>query len=496
MTIRTKVFLIIFVLFAALGIADFVVQRFVIYPSFLELEYREAGENLQRIFHAIDRESYHVERLCRDWATWNDSHDFMATGSEDFIESNLSDDSLDNISLNLLVFCDTKGVIVWSRVRNFEDRTTLHLEFMDGGAIPLNHTTLNVSPSPEGGRGVRGIFRTEHGPMIFATREVLRSDSSGPTNGFLVMGRFLNETMLETLKEQTRLDFEIVDPFDESKFLCRTAGMKAMHTGSLDYYTKSEAGRMVTCSGYQDESGATLFGVQYVFPRQTTRKGLESIRYAVFLVIGSGVTVLVILNLMMQAVVLKPLQELTAHATKLQERGDYSLRLNLHREDEIGVLAKSLDALVQTINDRTVELQKANDQLTQLSLSDALTGIANRRMFDVYLKQEWRRAMREGSPLSVMLADVDHFKNYNDTYGHQQGDMCLIGVSAVLQLHMQRPADLVARYGGEEFAVILPGTDAEGALHMAETLRQAAERQNLELVLDPGGAPSFGLRGA
>lgn len=135
MSIRTKVFLIIFVLFAALGIADFFVQRFIIYPSFLELEHREAGENLQRIFHAIDRETYHVERLCRDWATWNDSHNFMATGYEGFIESNLSDDSLDNISLNLLVFCDIRGNIVWSRVRDLEDKTSLQLGFMAEGRI-------------------------------------------------------------------------------------------------------------------------------------------------------------------------------------------------------------------------------------------------------------------------------------------------------------------------------------------------------------------------
>lgn len=473
MSIRTKVFLIIFVLFAALGIADFIVQRFVIYPSFLELEHREVGENLQRIFHAIDRETYHVERLCRDWATWNDSHDFMATGYEGFIESNLSDDSLDNISLNLLAFCDTKGNIVWSRVRDLEERTTLQLGFMAEGRIDLKHTTLAVHSSPEGGRGKRGIFNTEAGPMLFATREILRSDGSGPTNGFLVMGRFLNETMLETLKEQTRLSFEIVDPFDTSKLLCRTAGMKPMTIGGLNYYTKTEDGNMVSCAGFQDEAGETLFGVQYLFPRETTRKGIDSIRYAVFLVIGSGVTVLVILNLMMQAVVLRPLKRLTDHAAKLQEEGDYSLRLGLERKDEIGVLAKSLDSLVQTISDRTVELQRANEQLTQLSLNDALTGIANRRMFDAYLKQEWRRAMREQTPLSIMLADVDHFKNYNDTYGHQQGDMCLIGVAAVMQLHMQRPADLLARYGGEEFAVILPGTDADGAEHMAGVLGQA-----------------------
>jgi len=473
MSIRTKVFLIIFVLFAALGIADFIVQRFVIYPSFLELEHREAGENLQRIFHAIDRETYHVERLCRDWATWNDSHNFMATGYEGFIESNLSDDSLDNISLNLLVFCDTRGNIVWSRVRDLEDKTTLQLGFMAEGRIDPAHTTLALHPSPEGGRGKRGIFNTEAGPMLFATREVLRSDGSGPANGFLIMGRFLNETMLETLKEQTRLSFEIVDPFDNARFLCRTSGMKPMQTGNLTYYTKDDGDKMVSCAGFQNEAGETLFGVQYLFPRETTRKGIDSIRYAVFLVIGSGVTVLVILNLMMQAVVLRPLQRLTDHAVKLQAEGDYSLRLDLDRKDEIGVLAKSLDTLVQTINDRTVELQRANEQLTQLSLNDALTGIANRRMFDAYLKQEWRRAMREQTPLSVMLADVDHFKSYNDTYGHQQGDMCLIGVAAVMQLHMQRPADLLARYGGEEFAVILPGTDAEGARHMAEVLGQA-----------------------
>ncbi|WP_028576390.1 sensor domain-containing diguanylate cyclase [Desulfomicrobium escambiense] len=480
MSIRTKVFLIIFVLFAALGAADFIIQRFIIYPSFLELEYREAGENLQRIFHAIDRETYHVGRLCRDWATWNDSHDFMATGSERFIESNLSDDSLDNISLNMIAFCDTRGNIVWSRVRDLEEKTTLQLGFMDGGHIDLKHTTLSVHPSPEGGRGNRGIFNTEAGPMLFASREILRSDGSGPSNGFLIMGRFLNQAMLETLKEQTRLSFEIVAPFDTSKMLCRTAGMKPMTVGDLHYFTKTEGGNMVSCAGYQDETGETLFGVQYLFPRETTRKGLASIRYAVFLVIGSGVTVLVILNLMMQAVVLRPLKRLTDHAVKLQEEGDYSLRLGLERKDEIGVLAKSLDSLVQTISDRTVELQRANEQLTQLSLNDALTGIANRRMFDVYLKQEWRRAMREQAPLSIMLADVDHFKNYNDTYGHQQGDMCLIGVAAVMQLHMQRPADLLARYGGEEFAVILPGTDAEGAGHIAGVLAQAVRDLRIE----------------
>ena len=477
MTIRTKVFLVIFALFAVLGSADFIVQRFVIYPSFLELEYREAGENMKRIFHAIDRESYHLERLCRDWGTWDDSYEFMDSLSEEFMESNLGEGSLDNISLNVLTFCRADGSIAWSLARDTENRTNLELDFQKGGRISPDHLILNVHNSPEGGRGKRGILATEAGPLIYATREILRSDGSGPPNGFLIMGRFMNETLLDTLKEQTRLSFEIVDNVSA---LCQTREMIPQGIDDLVYYTLSEGAKIITCATFRAEDGKPLFNVRYVFPREATRKGIDSIRYAMALVVGSGVVVLIILNMLLRAIVLKPLQRLTEHASKLEREGDYSLRINSSRRDEIGVLANSLDALVQTISDRTVELRRANDRLTQQSLSDPMTGIANRRMFDDFLKKEWRRATREQSPLSLILIDVDNFKKYNDSLGHQQGDMCLIAVAAVLQLHVQRPADLVARYGGEEFAVILPDTNLDGAVHMAETLRRAVRDMRIE----------------
>jgi diguanylate cyclase (GGDEF)-like protein len=480
MSIKTKVFLVVFTLFAVLGVADFIVQRFVIYPSFLNLEYHEAGENLQRIIHAIDRESYHVERICRDWGSWDDSYDFMDTLSEEYMESNLGEGSLDNISLSLLTFCNANGTIVWSRVRDTEKHTTLHLDFQKDGRIPPDHPILNVHTSPEGGKGRRGILETEAGRLIYATREVLHSDGTGPPNGFLIMGRFLNDSLVETLKEQTRLSFELLDISGESDSACPSMDMEERNVGGLLYHTRPDGDKIISCAEYRDENGKALFGVRYEFPREATRKGIESIRYAMALVIGSGIVVLIILNLFLQGIVLKPLQFLTEHAAKLEKEGDYSLRINSPRNDEIGHLAKSLDSLVQTISDRTVELRRANDRLTQLSLSDPMTGIANRRMFDTYLKQEWRRAMRDQQALSLILIDVDHFKNYNDSLGHQQGDMCLIAVAAVLQLHVQRPADLVARYGGEEFAVILPDTDADGAIHMAEKLRQAVRDLRIE----------------
>jgi diguanylate cyclase (GGDEF)-like protein len=124
-------------------------------------------------------------------------------------------------------------------------------------------------------------------------------------------------------------------------------------------------------------------------------------------------------------------------------------------------------------------LQKANEKLQQLATMDGLTGIANRRRFDDRLQQEWRRLGREGAALSLILCDIDHFKLYNDTYGHQAGDDCLRAVAGTMADTARRPADLVARYGGEEFAVILPNTDMEGAVRVAQEIRAAVKEKEL-----------------
>ena len=128
----------------------------------------------------------------------------------------------------------------------------------------------------------------------------------------------------------------------------------------------------------------------------------------------------------------------------------------------------------------TRKLDEANRELRRLSSVDGLTGIANRRCFDETLSREWRRAARGGLPISLLIADVDHFKEFNDGYGHQHGDDCLKAVAAALQGSIHRSTDLVARYGGEEFAAILPETDADGATEVAETMRAAVAALAIE----------------
>jgi len=121
------------------------------------------------------------------------------------------------------------------------------------------------------------------------------------------------------------------------------------------------------------------------------------------------------------------------------------------------------------------DLASANRELEKLSRQDGLTGIANRRYFDSYLVTEVRRGARERQPLSLVLSDVDHFKAFNDCYGHQAGDDCLRRVAAALSSAGRRPADLAARYGGEEFAMVLPGTALEGAVDVAQAVSRVIE---------------------
>jgi diguanylate cyclase (GGDEF)-like protein/PAS domain S-box-containing protein len=143
-----------------------------------------------------------------------------------------------------------------------------------------------------------------------------------------------------------------------------------------------------------------------------------------------------------------------------------------------------VDGVVAISRDMT-EQKDLQDRLTARAASDGLTGLANRRHFDERLRDEWARAKRDGMPLSLLMIDVDHFKKFNDQYGHQAGDACLRSLAQVLAKEARRPADLAARYGGEEFALLLPGADAEGCALIGERVRDALQRLGMPHAVNP-----------
>lgn len=146
-----------------------------------------------------------------------------------------------------------------------------------------------------------------------------------------------------------------------------------------------------------------------------------------------------------------------------------------------------LVALVSELLGLLRQVTSANAQLRVLTGTDPLTGIANRRQFDQALDLEWRRALRSGHRISLLMIDIDQFKAFNDHYGHPAGDICLKAVAAALAAVPQRPADLAARVGGEEFAVLLPDTDEDGAMEVARTLNATISALRIEHAASAAG---------
>jgi diguanylate cyclase (GGDEF)-like protein len=200
--------------------------------------------------------------------------------------------------------------------------------------------------------------------------------------------------------------------------------------------------------------------------------------------VGISLLLVLIVGWMLQKIVVEPINKLHKVASAFTV-GDYSARVVLKTHDEMEGLADTFNEMAreieshtrhleETIRDRTRELEEANRKLRELATTDGLTGLYNYRFFEDTIRMEVRRAQRQKLPLSMLMIDLDHFKVYNDTHGHQMGDEVLKTLARIMKYRL-RSTDFPCRYGGEEFAIILPGTGFEEAMSLAEEIRGLVE---------------------
>lgn len=211
-----------------------------------------------------------------------------------------------------------------------------------------------------------------------------------------------------------------------------------------------------------------------------------------------------VLSIFVSKWVARPLVELGDWATRLGQGEWPQAQHRASPISEVESLSNALlvmadnvkyhtDNLEKEVAARTAELELANSELAKRSNTDGLTGVANRRHFDETLAQEVARARRLKEPVALIMLDVDHFKKFNDRYGHLAGDSCLIRVAGVIDASVRRPGDLTARYGGEEFAIVAASCDGEDALTLAETLRGRIEQLAITHAASPAGVVTASL---
>ena len=218
---------------------------------------------------------------------------------------------------------------------------------------------------------------------------------------------------------------------------------------------------------------------------RASSKGAAAVRMA-----AKHLPDLIILDIMMpdmdgyQVFAALKTQDKTAHIPVIFITG-----LDNRQDEKKGLQLGAVDYISKPFDDMVIRLRVHNQihiinqmrTIEKLSLTDQLTGIPNRRNFDDRLHVEWGRAIREGSPLCLLMIDVDHFKAFNDTHGHKNGDKALCLVARVLIQTLKRVTDFAARWGGEEFVAVLPNTDSSGGLIVGERIREAVEAEEMAL---------------
>jgi diguanylate cyclase (GGDEF)-like protein len=287
---------------------------------------------------------------------------------------------------------------------------------------------------------------------------------SGVPQGYIMLGRFLTQEAMHKLHDATGTNFTIA-PLE----IVSTHLQQALRSSDHKIVNHQTSSYLYTNTLISDIYNHSNIVVSLVTPRNLIKQAENSIQN--FIVIGITVGIIFLLGalLFMHYIILKPIHTLRKKMNWIIENQTFEpITTSSQNNDEFMDLTENFNSLIEHVI-------KQNEDLQNLSLIDPLTQLQNRRSLDQYINTLSGLLKREKKNLSIMMIDIDHFKLYNDTYGHMQGDEIIIKVAQVIQEHSSRSSDFVARYGGEEFAVILLDTQLESAKIIAETIRKEVE---------------------
>jgi diguanylate cyclase len=450
--IRWKATTVIGALFAALGVTAVFVARYVLMPSFATLEHTEADVAMRRIQFALERMSSQLALSAASWGNWNDAWRFAQEHNQTFIDEQVTAAGLRQLKINLLIFTDLTGRLIASTTLDLEKDKPIDLELASRSSLAPDFPWRS---NLQNGRPAQGFLRTNLGVLLLAGAPVLDGFGRGPSRGMVIMGRLISPEHVAELGALAQADLSIL-PFRQSDGQSRNRLVETDR--SIQVY------RLV-----DDIYGHPVLVLRVNVPREITQRGYAAVDYAFAYLLVAAVMIVVLLLIVLNRTVLGPLARVTHHAVAIGEGADLTTRLDFDGHDEIAVLAREFDRMVERV--------------ARLAYCDALTGLSNREHAHRGLRAALAVAQEQGQMLALMYIDLDNFKRINDTLGHSIGDEVLVTAAnrlrKALRSGQDRPADLLsinqagglARLAGDEFMVVLPGIiSSEEAGRVAERL--------------------------
>ncbi len=457
MKLRTKVFIYTFLALLVSGTIYTIAFFLWIQPGFNAYESNFLSARSKQLFSIIDNEINHLSVFTRDWAYWDDSYTFVTTHSTDFIDSNLGMSTFIEGHIHGMIFLDDISHIVWSKRFNAEYNASLPVD-----TLP-NELLQHVDSIRQ------GISALDGQPFFFVQTPILKSDKSGPSSGTLVIIRYIDNILVEKLSKQLGTKLQInLEPASNQTTISNGPDH---HVNIIDDY------QLHLINYYPTVTGGALRIVSS-YPRDMHQHGVYIIQQITIIVLAVFIIAMILLTITLNRTVTRPLSQLTQQLEQVNDFTD--LKDDSKSFDriflfEIRILVNAFQQMASRIISLSEQLQESNKKLNMLAVTDPLTDIPNRRYFFEEGERMVKHVRRQHQPFSVILIDVDYFKDYNDTYGHQEGDQVLKEVAQTIKQMLKRPLDLCARYGGEEFVAVVTECTPENAVALTESLRSAIE---------------------
>ncbi len=410
MSLKNKIITLLLCLFGVYAIIEYAIQRFVLLPAFVQLDMTAATDNTERVIQALERDVELLIPSAKDWATWDDTYEFIDNKNSDYIEANLNVKALESLGVNLLVFYDIDGRRVWGKGYDFDSGEEVAMGELSEDSLNPAHPLLGTSSKED---TVSGLYRTPTGAILVASRPILTSNGDGPSRGRVVIGRFLNEAAIERLELQARVNLK-TEHLAGSKNISLNQRKSSKNSNKISHspieLTEED---MITRGNFDimDVAGVPILRFQVYTPRSIVAQGRTTLQFAAMSLAIAGALVLLVLLIFLRRTVFAPIALLTQHAKTIGSHEDLNERLQIQRKDEIGTLANEFNLMVERLAETRKQLidQSYQSGVAEMA-SGALHNIGNAitpiGVKLINLRQELKQApVAELAMASAELAD-------------------------------------------------------------------------------------------
>ena len=378
MSLRSKIVVLLLAVVVLYGLTDFFVQRTTIAPTFDRVDSSEAIKDIQRVKHALKTETDELARDCKSLASWRATWNFALDRDPDFVELNLGPSAFERLDLDLIYISTPEGEVLWGGTRDsaWEPMIDLPRILSDAVVLTRAYTTESNGGAEREGYvpriGLSGMRATKLGPVLLCTRPITESTEGLLARGAVTVGRLLDQDLIDELIEKTKVDFDLW-AIDDPQLPASEAQLLNEVTSSYEpLVEQADASRLYVYSSHDDMASVPAFLLRVTAERTVGLSGATALNFAWNSTVVAGLLMLMALVLVLQKIVLRPLSMLTRHVEAIGRTEDVHAKLELLHDDELGILAREFNSLMEKLAQSRADLVTA---AREAGMSEIATGI-------------------------------------------------------------------------------------------------------------------------